>query len=209
MEDHLPHHLGGGNLKTFTKWAPAMFFERINELQEHLIPRKSVFKRIQRLAFRQRAQHPGENFVSFASALWELASGCGFGPLQEELVLDQLIEKAEDWRIRQALVLQINCLNLARAVELGSKMEATFRTAPRRLSGIIDRWDQQIVGSTHWRRKLSRDGSLPQTPEKVMATNGTKCYLGRNQNYCFQDSYSLRLHEIPGKMVCLEHHGRV
>lgn len=186
-----------------TNRRPARFFETINELEEHFVSRKSVFKRIQRLSFRQRAQCPGETFASFASALWDLASGCGFGPLQEELVLDQLIEKAEDWRIRNALLLQIDSLTLAKAVTLGSQMEAAFRAAPRRLSGVIDQWQQQILGSKNWRRKdCSRHGSLPQRPEKVMVTYRTTCHVCKRKNHSFQDCRSLKLPGDPGTMVC-------
>ncbi|KAJ6669132.1 hypothetical protein lerEdw1_007941 [Lerista edwardsae] len=202
MEYHLPHRLDGRNSKMITKRRPGGFFETINELEEHFVPRKSVFKRIQRLTFRQRAQCPGETFASFASALWDLALGCGFGPLQEELVLDQLIEKAEDWRIRKALLLQIDSLTLAKAVALGSQMEAAFRAAPRRLSGIIDQWQQQILGSRNWRRKdCSRHGSLPQRPEKVTVTYRTTCHLCKRKKHSFQDCHSLRPPGVPGPMA--------
>ncbi|KAF7254264.1 putative uncharacterized transposon-derived protein F52C9.6, partial [Varanus komodoensis] len=194
MEDCLPHHLGGAKQKTITKLGPVTFFEPIHEFQEDFAPSQSVPKRIQRLCFRQRAQLPGEPFLSFASALWELASGCGFGPLQEELVLDQLIEKAEDARIREALFLQADSLTLARAVELGSQMEAAFRGASSRISAVIDQREQQIIGNRSWRKKGSRYyGCLQRRTEAVKPLHGIQCHPGGKKNHGFQRFHSMKL----------------
>lgn len=208
MEYHLSYHLGDRSQKTLTKLGPVTLFETINEFQENFGSRCSVFKRLQRFCFRQRAQLPGETFVSFASALWELASGCDFGSLQDELVLDQLIEKAEDWRIREALFSQIHSLTLARAVELGSQMEAAFKTAPNRISLEIDQWERQITGGRKWMKKGCRAyGLLNQGKEKLTPFPVNKCLLKKKQNHTFQHCHNGRLSWSPVVTVCLEQHG--
>ncbi|XP_061492363.1 rho guanine nucleotide exchange factor 4 [Rhineura floridana] len=202
MEDLLPHHLGGENQKIVTKLGSVTFFETTNEFQEDFVPRQNIFKRIQRLCFRQREQLPGETFSSFASALWELASGCDFGPLQDELVLDQLVEKAEDWRIRETLLLQIDSLTLAKAVELGSQMETLFKTAPSRISAVIEQWERQIINNRNWRKKGCRHyGSLHQTTEKMMPSCENKCHLARKKTHSFQLCQNVRLSKVPGVMA--------
>ncbi|RMC02331.1 hypothetical protein DUI87_21499 [Hirundo rustica rustica] len=66
---------------------------------------------------------PGETLTTFASALQELAAVCAFGCWQEELILAQLIDRAADRRIREKLLMELDTLTQARAVELGSQME--------------------------------------------------------------------------------------
>uniref|UniRef100_A0ACB8FAA0 Uncharacterized protein n=1 Tax=Sphaerodactylus townsendi TaxID=933632 RepID=A0ACB8FAA0_9SAUR len=201
MECHLPHHLGGGNQKTLTKLGPVTLFETISEFQEHCTSRQSVFKKLQRFCFRQRVQLPGETFVSFASALWELALGCDFGSLQNELVLHQLIQKAKDWRIREALFSQIDYLTLARAVELGSQMEAAFKAVPNRMSPGIAQWERQITCNRNWIKKgYQAYGSLNQRKEKLISVPENKCRLSRTQNHTFQHYHKKRFSPSPGVM---------
>uniref|UniRef100_A0A8C3LXH5 Uncharacterized protein n=1 Tax=Chrysolophus pictus TaxID=9089 RepID=A0A8C3LXH5_CHRPC len=116
----------------------------------HVKPRQSVV--LQRFQFRQRAQQPGETFMTFALALQELASACAFGCWQEELILEQLIDKAADWRIREKLLMELDSLTLARAVELGSQMERMLqKTYPRLISALTKQWEDWSDRSKIWK----------------------------------------------------------
>lgn len=116
----------------------------------HVKPRQSVV--LQRFQFRQRAQQPGETFVTFALALQELASACAFGCWQEELILEQLIDKATDWRIREKLLMELDSLTLSRAVELGSHMERMLqKTYPGLISALTKQWKDWSDSNKIWK----------------------------------------------------------
>lgn len=122
----------------------------MKKLSGPIKPGKSAV--LQRFQFRQRAQLPGETFTAFALALQELASACAFGCWQEELILDQLIDKAADWRIREELLMQLGSLTLARAVELGSQMErALQKTCPRFISVLTKQWESWSGSTRMWK----------------------------------------------------------
>lgn len=128
----------------------ASFEEAMKKLSGHIKPRQSVV--LQRFQFRQQAQLPGETFTTFALALQELASVCAFGCWQEKLILDQLIDKAADWRIREKLLMQLDTLTLAQAVELGSRMERLLpKTCPRFISVLTKQWESWSSSSKIWK----------------------------------------------------------
>ncbi|KAK2514396.1 hypothetical protein Q9233_014973 [Columba guinea] len=71
---------------------------------------------------------------------------------KEELILDQLIDKAADWRIREELLMQLGSLTLARAVELGSQMErALQKTCPRFISVLTKQWESWSGSTRMWK----------------------------------------------------------
>lgn len=138
--------------RIFTTLVSAASFEETMKLSGPIKPGKSTL--LQRFQFRQRAQLPGETFTAFALALQELASACAFGCWQEELILDQLIDKAADWRIRDELLMQLGSLTLAQAVELGSQMErALQKTCPRFISVLTKQWESWSSGTRMWEIK--------------------------------------------------------
>lgn len=146
----LGHSLGTEGQRVFAMLGSAASFEEaVRKLSEHFQGRRNVM--VQRFQFRQRAQLPGETFVVFASVLRRLAAACDFGPLQDQLILGQLIEKAADWRIREQLLLEPNSLTLARAVELGSQMEEAFKEVHTRvISAAVKQWESWSSGNKNW-----------------------------------------------------------
>lgn len=124
----------------------------MKKISGHIKPRQSMV--LQRFQFRQRAQLPGESFTAFALALQELASVCAFGCWQEELILNQLIDKAADWRIREKLSMELGTLNLAQAVELGSQMERLLQNFfPVFVSVLTRQWENSNGNSKIWKRR--------------------------------------------------------
>ncbi|KAH0623865.1 hypothetical protein JD844_007036 [Phrynosoma platyrhinos] len=198
MEHHLPCHLRRRNQKTLTK-PGSVLCKSTEKFHKDFTLKQNAFKRIQRLCFWQRAQLPGETFLNFASALWDLASGCDFGPLQEELVLDQLIERADDSQIRETLLLQIDSLTLAKAVEMGTQMEEAFKMASSRISVAID---CRAHGNRMWRRKDYRPhGSLHQRTERVSLSQGTKVYPGRKKKSSLHHWSNMKISRTPSIMA--------
>lgn len=137
----------------------ASFEETMKKFSGHIKPRQSMVS--QRFQFRQRAQLPGETFATFAMALQDLATVCAFGCWQEELILDQLIDKAADWRIREKLLMELDSLTLPQAVELGSQMERVFqKSSPRFISVLTNQWENWSSSSEIW--KIRNDNCCNQ-----------------------------------------------
>lgn len=135
----------------------------MKKVSGHIKPRPSTV--LQRFQYRQRAQLRGETFTASALALQELASLCAFGCWQEELILNRLIDKSADWRIREKLLMEVDTLNLAQAVELGSQMERLLqKTFPGFISILTKQWENWNGNSKIW-----------------MIRNGNCC----NQWYCW------------------------
>ncbi|XP_075947647.1 uncharacterized protein LOC142949720 [Anarhichas minor] len=78
---------------------------------------------VRRLQFHQRAQMPGETVDLFVSALEELLRPCSYGDLQDELILDQLIEKTNCPQLRERLLLERETLTLDKALVIGKEVE--------------------------------------------------------------------------------------
>lgn len=126
------------------------FEEKMKKISGHIKPRQSVVS--QRFQFRQREQMPGETLTSFASALQELASACAFGCWQEELILHQLIDKAADQRIQEQLLMELDTLTLAQAVELGSQMERVLqKNCPGFIPVLTKQWENCRSTSKIWK----------------------------------------------------------
>ncbi|PKU36752.1 rho guanine nucleotide exchange factor 4 [Limosa lapponica baueri] len=162
----------------------------MKKISGHIKPRQSVV--LQRFQFRQRAQLPGETFTTFALALQELASVCAFGCWQEKLILDQLIDKAADWRIREKLLMQVDTLTLAQAVELGSQMERVMQqTCPGFISVLTQQWESWSGSSKIW--KIRNDAaSSCSLPNLNFETNGPnlRSYPETSECKCELDSMS-------------------
>lgn len=124
----------------------------MKKISGHVNPRQSAV--LQRFQFRQREQMPGETLRTFASALQELAPVCAFGCWQEELILDQLIGRAADRRIREKLLIELGTLTLAQAVELGSQMErALQKNCPGFISVLTKQWESCSSTSNIWKMR--------------------------------------------------------
>ncbi|MEE8327948.1 MAG: hypothetical protein V3R32_04040, partial [Nitrosomonadaceae bacterium] len=70
-------------------------------LKDYFEPR--VYIRMERFNFHQRAQIPGEPVLDFVTCLRELVIKCNYGNLTDDLVVDQLVEKTNNPRIREKL----------------------------------------------------------------------------------------------------------
>uniref|UniRef100_A0A8C2WBI2 C2H2-type domain-containing protein n=1 Tax=Cyclopterus lumpus TaxID=8103 RepID=A0A8C2WBI2_CYCLU len=78
---------------------------------------------VRRLQFHQRAQMPGETADLFVSALEELLRPCNYGDLQDELILDQLIEKTNCPQLGERLLSERETLTRDKALVIGKEVE--------------------------------------------------------------------------------------
>ena len=89
------------------------------KFEEYFVKRcNPIYKRAK---FNQRSQKEGESVVSFVTVLHVLAKHCGYGPLHDKVIRDQLKVSLEDARLSQKLefsvvsglqMVQIGCLPL-------------------------------------------------------------------------------------------------
>ena len=57
----------------------------------------------ERARFNRRNQHPGETAEDYITALHQLAQGCNYGEMTEELICDQLVVGIRDESLSERL----------------------------------------------------------------------------------------------------------
>ena len=79
-------------------------------------------KRLERYAFRQRAQNPEESVSEYITALRDLASRCDFGTFHDDAICDQLIDKLRSNDLRQVLLAEED-LDIDKAIDIAKSVE--------------------------------------------------------------------------------------
>uniref|UniRef100_A0A3Q2V0A0 Retrotransposon gag domain-containing protein n=1 Tax=Haplochromis burtoni TaxID=8153 RepID=A0A3Q2V0A0_HAPBU len=87
----------------------------VKALETYFHPKVNVVA--ERYRFRQRAQAVGESTDHYVAALRELVKQCKFGAMENEMLQDQLVEKTNNARIRERLLMEED-LTLDRALEI-------------------------------------------------------------------------------------------
>ena len=100
----------------------------IKSLNEHFDPKKN--KRYERFKFRQTSQLGSESMDNYVVRLKKLGESCDFADLEDN-VLDQIIEKGIDIRLRRRLLEYGDLLTLEKALELARAMEQTEKQIKR------------------------------------------------------------------------------
>ncbi|XP_026202834.1 uncharacterized protein LOC113153427 [Anabas testudineus] len=98
----------------------------VEGLKQHFVPKVNVIA--ERHKFRQRAQRPDETVQDYLAVLRQLAATCEFGNMEDQMVRDQLIERVDNTRIRDRLLLEPD-LTLAKAATLALQIETGIRDA--------------------------------------------------------------------------------
>lgn len=88
----LLHCLGTEDQMIFYNLTGTTFATLVPALQVHFILAINVV--VERHKFRQRAQRPNESLADYVAALRELLVNCDFGDRGDEMLRDQLVEKA-------------------------------------------------------------------------------------------------------------------
>uniref|UniRef100_A0A669EBE5 Retrotransposon gag domain-containing protein n=1 Tax=Oreochromis niloticus TaxID=8128 RepID=A0A669EBE5_ORENI len=95
----------------------------VKALETYFHPKVNVVA--ERYRFRQRAQAVGESTDHYVAALRELVKQCKFGAMENEMLRDQLVEKTNNARIRERLLMEED-LTLDRALEIARRTEAAI-----------------------------------------------------------------------------------
>lgn len=72
--------------------------------------------------FHQRAQTHDETIAQYISALRDMLALCEFGNAEQDMLQDQIVEKAYSGRIRERLLLE-HKLTLDKAIQIANQME--------------------------------------------------------------------------------------
>ncbi|KFD47218.1 hypothetical protein M513_11925 [Trichuris suis] len=92
---------------------------------------------VERYRFRKRRQTVEESVDRYVADFRELASTCAFGPLEDELLRDQLIEGTSSPAIREKL-LSVPDLTLDQAITIAKQMETAKKKASCLLTATAD-----------------------------------------------------------------------
>ncbi|KAJ8367779.1 hypothetical protein SKAU_G00078070 [Synaphobranchus kaupii] len=82
-----------------------------------------------RFLLQQRHQLPGESVHQYVANLRGLASSCKFGALQDQMIRDQLIERTNNAKVRETLLLESDDLLLSRAINTALQVESAAECA--------------------------------------------------------------------------------
>uniref|UniRef100_A0A8C7X7T9 Retrotransposon gag domain-containing protein n=1 Tax=Oryzias sinensis TaxID=183150 RepID=A0A8C7X7T9_9TELE len=98
----------------------------LQALKTFFIPKLNTVA--ERNKFRQRAQRVGESTAQYAGALPELVTTCDFGKLADDMIRDQIVEKNNNRRIRECLLMEDN-LTLQKTLTLSAQIESSLAEA--------------------------------------------------------------------------------
>ncbi|KAJ8034400.1 hypothetical protein HOLleu_21220 [Holothuria leucospilota] len=98
----------------------------VKVLEDYFIPSVNVVA--ERYRFRQRAQKTGETIDCYVASLRELSKTCDFGPMTDEMIRDQIIEKTATPRVRERLLMEKD-LKLNGAIETAKCIENAMKEA--------------------------------------------------------------------------------
>lgn len=164
------------------------YSEAVAALRAHFVQKINVIA--ERHKFRQQAQRHNETMVQYVSALCEMLALCNFENVEEDMLRDQIVEKAYSGHIRERLLLE-DGLTLNKAIQIANQVESAARDAstlsqtdmpvrevkrlPKREGGCPTSTSGQSKGETKaiHTRKCYRCGS-----DKHLA-NSTKCLVGK------------------------------
>ena len=121
-------------------------------LNEHFDPKKN--QRYERFKFRRTAQSPSENMDSYIVRLRKLGEYCEFHDLEDN-ILDQIIEKGKDTRIRRKLLELGNKLTLEKATRIARASEE----AGAQVREIEQREEEPALAAAVQNRPRSRSQS--------------------------------------------------
>ncbi|KAK6493672.1 hypothetical protein HHUSO_G25 [Huso huso] len=158
----------------------------VTALEKHFSPKINVVA--ERHKFRQRAQRPDETITQYTAALHELIALCDFGDMEDEMLGDQLVERASNYRIKERLLLEPK-LTLEKALEMACQIESAIQSA-----SLLKKEDSVPVQTLHARysnkptRQRDKDTSTALTK-----TKGADYPAKQNRISCYRCGSSTHL----------------
>lgn len=133
----------------------------LQALRNFFTPKVNVVA--ERYRFHQRSQRVGETTNQFVAALRELVTTCQFGNMEEEMIRDQIMEKAKSARIRERLLLEI-LLTLTKALAIARQIETAVAEAKAMCSEPTEGSVQVIYQKPQQSRKPMTGKYTPSLP---------------------------------------------
>ncbi|KAK0138710.1 hypothetical protein N1851_024744 [Merluccius polli] len=100
--------------------------EAMTALERQFVPKVNTV--VSRHHFRQRAQRADESVPQYMAALRELAATCAYATMEDEMLRDQLIEKAYVPAVRERLLMEPS-LTLDSAITLACQVEHALQSS--------------------------------------------------------------------------------
>lgn len=106
--------------------------EAMVALEAQFVPKVNIV--VARHQFRQRAQRSDETVPEYIAALRELVATCAYNTMENEMLRDQLVEKAYAPAVRERLLMETS-LTLESAINLASQVEHALQSSSVLASG--------------------------------------------------------------------------
>jgi len=113
----------------------------VTALRAHFVPKVNVIA--ERHKFRQRAQRHDET-IAHVSALREMLVLCEFGNAEQDMLRDQIVEKAHSGRIRERLLLE-DKLTLDKAIQIANQVETAAHNVAEFSNSEVPERDQRTT----------------------------------------------------------------
>ncbi|XP_034065890.1 uncharacterized protein LOC117542374 [Gymnodraco acuticeps] len=131
----------------------------VTALWAHFVPKVNVIA--ERHKFRQRAQRHDETIAQYVSALREMIVLCAFGNAEQDMLRDQIVEKAYSGRIRERLLLE-DKLTLDKAIQTANQVETAVRNVAEFSNSEVPvreirvpKWEQKLPATSKQRKVYS------------------------------------------------------
>ncbi|XP_034056171.1 uncharacterized protein LOC117535746 [Gymnodraco acuticeps] len=159
----------------------------VTALRAHFVPKVNVIA--ERHKFRQRAQRHDETIAQYVSALREMMVLCEFGNAEQDMLRDQIVEKAYSGRIRERLLLE-DKLTLDKAIQIANQVETAVRNVAEFSNSEVPvreirapTWEQKLPAASKQRkgeRKSEQARRCYRCDSDKHMANSTQCPATNN-----------------------------
>ena len=118
----------------------------IKKLDDYFMPKQTMV--YERHLFREMVLKPGERIEGFILRLREQSKRCNFETQQDQMIIDQIVEKCDSNELRKKLLEQDRSLN--KVIEIANSLESVkkqFQAFNQSTSGINQQMINQIDDS--------------------------------------------------------------
>ncbi|XP_024124582.1 uncharacterized protein LOC112144321 [Oryzias melastigma] len=172
----------------------------LQALKTFFIPKLNTVA--ERNKFRQRAQRVGESTAQYAAALRELVTTCDFGALADDMIRDQIVEKTNNRRIRERLLMEDN-LTLQKTLTMSAQIESALAEAKAMATpageAVVGMVQGSSTGGGRYRHGHGRPSSkAPPASSQRVPTNGPG-FAGKTCYRCGSSTHIASFPKWPAK----------
>lgn len=151
----------------------------VTALRAHFMQKVNVIT--ERHMFHQQAQRHDETITQYVSALREMLALCEFGNAVQDMLRDQIVEKAYSGRIRECLLLEAK-LTLDKAIQITNQVKTAVRNTgefsnsevPVREMSMPAKWEQKRPGAGKQRKSERKSEKARKCDSDKHMANSTK-----------------------------------